>query len=434
MRFIILACVFVTPFICLFVANNMFFPYITGKNFTFRILVEVMLGSWAVLMFLDAKYRPKFSWVLAAATAFIVIITVADFHGANPYRSFWSNYERMEGLITHIHLFLFFLIAGSVITTAELWNWLWRTSLGASVIVDIYAFTQIAGIEASNGRLDGTFGNASYLSVYAMFHIFIAAFLFIRSESKSWSIRWIYPFIAFLNLIVLFYTQTRGTILGLLAGSALAFFMFAIFDKEHPKLKRYAYGGVIAIILLVGGFISLRHSALVQSVPTLQRLAAISLTDTTTSSRFMIWNMSWQGFKEKPLLGWGQDNFLYVFSKFYNPKMWNQEPWFDRSHDVFFDWLIAGGALGLLAYLSMFGALIYYLWFSKKKHFSIAERSIFTGMLVGYFIHNIFVFDNLTSYIVFFSLLAYFHSQHADEPRDEVRGTQTKGKKGGELE
>ena len=73
----------------------MFFPFITGKNFAFRILVEVMLGAWAMLLFIDASYRPKFSWILAAAGTFLAVIAIADFNGVNPYKSFWSNYERM---------------------------------------------------------------------------------------------------------------------------------------------------------------------------------------------------------------------------------------------------------------------------------------------------------------------------------------------------
>ncbi|HSE34991.1 MAG TPA: O-antigen ligase family protein, partial [Candidatus Paceibacterota bacterium] len=136
--------------------------------------------------------------------------------------------------------------------------------------------------------------------------------------------------------------------------------------------------------------------------------------DLTTSSRFMIWEMSWEGFKERPILGWGQENFLYVFSKYYDPKMWNQEPWFDRSHDVFFDWLIAGGALGLLSYLSMFGAAVWLMWRKLRDRLSVVERAILTGMLAGYFVHNIFVFDNLTSYLVFFALLGYLHALSVD--------------------
>ena len=436
LRFIILACIFVTPFICLIVADSMFFPFITGKNFIFRTLVEAMLGSWTLLMFLDKTYRPRFSWILAAAGAFIVAITISDFHGVNPYRSFWSNYERMEGLITHLHLFLYFIITGSVMLTEDLWNWFWRTSLGVSVIVVINGFSQLMGkseIHQSATRLDATFGNSAYLSMYTLFSIFLSTFLYFRSDKKS-GMRWIYPIIALLNLVILFYTQTRGTLLGLVGGGFLALVLIAIFGKEYPKFRKYAGYASIGLVVAVGLFISFRHSAFIQSSPTLQRLASISLSDSTTSSRFMIWNMSWQGFKERPFFGWGQENFLYVFSQFYNPKMYTQEPWFDRSHDVFFDWLVASGAVGLLTYLSMFAALIYSLWWKKKHHFTLIEKSVFTGMLVGYFIHNIFVFDNITSYIVFFGLLGYIHALSADAPKIDDEKKSTKKHKNEELE
>lgn len=430
MRFLVLACVFATPFICLYVANEMFFPFITGKNFIFRILVEVMFGAWAVLMFLDKEYRPKFSWILAAAGAFIVAITIADFQGVNPYKSFWSNYERMEGLITHLHLFLYFIISGSVILSENIWLWFWRTTLAASVFVTFNGFAQITGkeeIHQSATRLDATFGNSAYLAVYTLFIVFLSAFLYFRSDKKS-GFSFLYPVVGFLNLIILYYTQTRGTLLGLVGGTLLALGLIALFGKEFPKFRRYAGFALAGIIMLVGVFVAFRHSAFIQESPTLQRMASISLSDATTNSRFMIWEMSWQGFKERPIFGWGQENFLYVFSKYYNPKMWSQEPWFDRSHDVFFDWLVAGGAVGLLTYLSMFAALIYVLWWKKKHHFTVIERSIMTGLLAGYFIHNIFVFDNLTSYIVFFGLMGYIHSLSTEEPKGEEKKPEKKKK------
>jgi len=415
LRFIVIAGLFLTPFLGLIVADTMFFPFITGKNFTFRIIVEVILGAWAVLMFIDTAYRPKFSYILGAAAAFLGIIALADFLGVNPYRSFWSNYERMEGLVTQAHLFLYFIIAASVLASERLWTWFWRTSLAGSVIVGVYGLMQKMGkleIHQSDARIDATLGNATYLAIYAMFHVFIAMFLWFRErrEGRSSGFRWVYLSTALLNVVVMYFTQTRGAILGLVGGTFLAFLLVAIFDKEHPKFRRFAWGGVIAVFLLVGAFFALRDTAIVKGSYTLSRLSAISLTDLTTSSRFTIWNMSWEGFKERPILGWGQDNFPYVFSKNYDPVMWNQEPWFDRSHYVFFDWLIAGGLLGLLAYLALFGSSILTIWTVGRRHFSVIERSILTGMLAGYFFHNLFVFDNLTSYILFFGVLAYMHT------------------------
>jgi len=122
--------------------------------------------------------------------------------------------------------------------------------------------------------------------------------------------------------------------------------------------------------------------------------------------------MSIQGFKEKPLLGWGQDNFPYVFAKYHDPHMYGQEPWFDRSHNVFFDWLIAAGALGLLSHLALYGVAAYLTL--KTRGFSKGEKSLIYGVLIAQFVNNLFIFDNLASYILFFALLAYISVVYAE--------------------
>jgi tetratricopeptide (TPR) repeat protein len=165
------------------------------------------------------------------------------------------------------------------------------------------------------------------------------------------------------------------------------------------------------LVVLVIGFIAVKDSQFVQSSPTLGRLSNISINDDDAEARFQIWNMSWKAFKEHPILGWGPENFTAVFSKHYDPRMWAREPWFDRAHNAIFDWLIAGGILGLAAYL---GTFIAALWLLVKSHrlgkIQSLELSLFTGFLAAYFFQNIFVFDQLTSYILFFAVLAYIHS------------------------
>jgi hypothetical protein len=120
--------------------------------------------------------------------------------------------------------------------------------------------------------------------------------------------------------------------------------------------------------------------------------------------------MALKGFKEKPLLGWGQEGFNYVFNKYYDPGMYGQESWFDRAHNAPLDFLVASGLLGFLSYLSLFVLAIYLLWF-KRNDFDITERAILSGLLIGYLFQALFVFDNLVSYIMFFTTLAYIHSR-----------------------
>jgi tetratricopeptide (TPR) repeat protein len=104
--------------------------------------------------------------------------------------------------------------------------------------------------------------------------------------------------------------------------------------------------------------------------------------------------------------------------------MFDQEQWFDRSHNVFFDWLIAAGFLGLFAYLALFGAAVFSVIKNKASKFSTTEQSLILALLTAYFVNNIFVFDNLISYVCFFTLSAYiFTDKHTKEDVKEKGDT-----------
>ncbi len=411
LQYVLLGGIFIIPFIPLFVPSSMFFPFITGKNFAFRIIVELLVGVLAVLAYWDASYRPKWSWVLASFVVFVGVVALADVFGENPYKSIWSNYERMGGLVGLVHLFAYFWVIISVLKTEKIWMRLLNIILGVSVIMGIYGLLQLFGflkITQGSVRVDTTFGNAAYLAVYNLFNIFIAAFMLFKQKREIW-LRVVYGLVIILNIVILYLTETRGAILGLFAGVILSTILIALFERKNLVVKKTAIGILLGVLFLIGGFFAIKDTSFVKDSSTLNRFATISLNETTTKSRFMIWDMAWQGFKEHPVLGWGQGNFNFVFSKYYNPGMYGQEPWFDRAHDIIFDWLIVGGIFGLLAYLSLFGASMFLLWFSVDS-LSLISKSILTGLFAGYFFQNLFVFDNLISYTLFFTMLGYIHS------------------------
>jgi O-antigen ligase/tetratricopeptide (TPR) repeat protein len=421
LRWLGISALFAAVIIPLIVTASLFFPYITGKNIIFRVLAEIAFGSWAILAFRDRRYRLPFSWLTALYGVFLIVLAIADIHGVEPAKSFWSNFERMEGWVTHLHLFLYFIAAVGLFSGEKIWNAFFQTSLGVSIIVGIYGLQELA----TTSRINSTLGNADYLAVYMLFNIFFALMLIGRSQGKKF-IQSCYGVIILFDAIVLYYTATRGVILGLGFGLFLAAVFIALFGKTQPKLRKASSILIGVLVVIVVGFLGIRNTSFVRSNPVLGRFASISVNDGTTRSRLMIWSMAFQGFKEKPLIGWGQENFNYVFAQYYNPKMYDQEPWFDRTHNVFLDWLIDGGILGLLLYLSLFGTALYYIWRKEHHHFffmrwlhrseenpfSIVDKSLLTGLLGGYFFQNLFVFDNVVSYLLFFSILAYIVSAY----------------------
>ena len=417
LKYIIFAGLFLVPFVPLVVARSLFFPFITGKAFVFRFIVEIIFVSWLVLAIRDSEYRPKFSWILGAVIIFLFLIGVSDLFGANSFKSFWSNYERMEGFIALLHFGAFFMVLGSILKTQEIWNKLLATSVGASAIMAIYSFFQIIGkitINQGGVRVDGTFGNASYLGIYMVFHIFFAFLLLMRSRIV-WH-KWPLGIIGFSDLVVLYYTATRGAILGLLGGFFISFLYLAIIAERSDKIRKFALSALIGIIIFIGLFITLKNTDFVQKNLVLNRFSTFSLSEIRNQGRFYVWPMAWKGFLENPVLGWGQEGFNFVFNKHYNPKMYNQESWFDRTHDIVLDWLIAGGLLGLLSYISMFIALLFYIKKADNHFLPKEDKAVILGLISAYTFHNLFVFDQIGSYILFFTLLAYVHA-HTSETR-----------------
>lgn len=418
LRVAVLTGIFAIPFIVLIVTQSLFFPFITGKNFTFRVIVEIITVLWLALALVNPEYRPRRSWVLASIAFFVLMIGVSDIFGANPFKSFWSNYERMEGWVTLAHLLAFFVVATSSLNTEVLWRRFWHTSIGISILVGLYGIFQITGwIQINQGgvRLDATFGNAIYLGIYMLFHLFLTALMWEkvwRSSEHRWTFSFAYGSVMALQLFILFFTASRGAILGLLGGAFISALLLVVLASQSKNAWRASVGVVVGIIVLLGGFFLVRNAGWMQSIEPLRRLASISLSENTIASRFLNISMATKGIKENPILGWGQENYNLVFNKYYDPRMYAQEQWFDRTHNIVFDWLIAGGIVGFAAYVLIYLAALWALWGSGA--FLVSERSIFTGLLAAYAFSIFFVFDNITSYIMFFMVLAYIAVRSGD--------------------
>lgn len=473
------------PVIPLIITNSLFFPFITGKNFAFRIIVEIIFAAWLILALRDAKYMPKRSFILWALLAFLGILTLADIFGVDPQRSIWSNFERMEGLITHVHLFLYFVVASTMLLGRKLWDRFFHANIAVSLFVTLYSMLQLAGelvINQGGVRVDGTLGNATYLAVYLLFSIFFLIYFivanrdtlkdllityaagfggfilfylnhikgddvsagkvgiilsvlsllgiigivyFLSKRQKSihssiWRIV-LYGALLIAEMYVLFFTATRGVILGLAAGVSIIAIALLLFEKQNKFLRRSSAVFLILVVVTAALFIGFKDEKIVRKNPVLSRFSSLFDSDIKTffsegegKSRYLNGKTSLEAFKERPILGWGQNNFNYAFYKYYQPGMFGQEPWFDRAHVVVFDWLVAAGILGLLGYLAILVSAFYYL-LRRGTHavIELPERIIFSALLIGYFIQNLTVFDNIVSYMLFFTLLAFIHSNYS---------------------
>jgi O-antigen ligase len=360
------------------VMDSIFFPFIGGKDWFFRFAVELSLVA-ALLWWAfearegDAEDRIKKLFkkpLVRAVTVFVAAFLLACLFAYDMHAAFWSNYERGEGGFQMIHYYLFFLLLVFLFRESKDWRRIFGFSLCAAGFMIGYGLlanfgtTSFIGPYAGgtvptgwlhkliDGRFEGSLGNPAYVAPYLMFSMFFAAYLWIiawREKRAAKITAWCYGALIAVFLFFFFLSQTRGAFLGIMLGT-LVFLLYLLF-MGTPRERKWS-GAALAICLVLGGVgFAVRNTAFVKNLPE-GRLLQLSLSDSTAQTRLWVWGEAWQGFLERPVFGWGPENFTTVYDKHFNPNFFvpgqNTETWFDRAHSVFFDYLSETGIVGVI--------------------------------------------------------------------------------------
>lgn len=410
----LVASLFITPLI---IRGGYIFPFIVPKILFLRSIIVLMLGVYALLLIADFKrFRPRFSILTISVLLFWLSFAISTFTGVDWYRSFWDNHERMLGLFTITHYTILYLIAAATLSTDKHWTLVFRSALllgSAVMLVGVWQRLVNPTILLNQGstRVSATLGNAIYYSSYGLFILFLGVIQFIRERSsKVW--KWIAVVCAGLGFIGIFLGGTRGTILGLLAGTVVVLACYLFFVKEKTKytnpIRYAAFVGTVLVLLAI----IFRHTTFVNSLPAVGRLVNTSfITELSSGTRGMAWKIAVEAWKDKPVFGWGPNNYYYAFNEYYNPAFlefgWG-ETWFDNAHSVIFNTLTVQGVVGIVTYLTMYAISITMLGIGIRR--GVVSRSVgflSIGFLVAHLVGLATVFENPTSYLYFFIFLGF---------------------------
>lgn len=433
---------YLVPFSLVIVYSGTLFPFIVGKYVFFRTIIDLALVffalHWAVNSKKEiAKSKDANFWknpLVIAVVAFAFIFVLSGFFGINPQGSFWSNFERGEGGLQIIHLAAYFILLGLVFADKDSWHKMFIVSVWSGVLVIAYGVMASLGIGNFIGpagfcqRFSGSLGNPAYTGTFLLFMIFFAAYLL----SEDWKNikKWLWITLLVLFVVFLLLTQTRGALLGLAA--AIIFGLVYVFFSI-PKGKSKNYILILIILLIIGGSAAIKYRNHIDLMPFCgatggNRIIDISFASETYKTRLLLWGQSFQAFKERPLLGWGPENFTTAFEKYYDTRHYDSatryapgnkysQVWYDRAHNIFFDYLIFSGILGLVSFLSIFG--VYYRQFFKfqknieidkfkiTNHQSLVANSLLFALPIAYLVQGLVLFDVLSIYINLFLFLAF---------------------------
>lgn len=338
----------------------------------------------------------------------------------SPRASLWGSYQRLQGTYTTLSYIVVFAIMLQTLRTRAQIDRLVTTAILTSVPVSFYAILQHYGLDPLpwignvQARVASNMGNSIFVAAYLImvapltwaraFDAF-AALLLEEEGSTADVVRGaIYVFVAFLQLITIFWTGSRGPQIGLFAGG-LAFLLVLGFVRRWRWLVwcsvSLAVTGVVLLALLnvPGGPLEpLKTNRYVG------RLGQIFETDSGTGKvRVLIWEGAIdlilphapleypEGPPDalnlaRPLIGYGPESMWVAYNRFYPPDLAhverrNASP--DRSHNETFDALVITGLVGFVVYMLIFASVFYYgfKWLGLIRN--ARQRNLFVGLWIA---------------------------------------------------
>lgn len=416
-------CLALTPLI---ITPMTIFPFSLGRGLIIQALVEIIFILYLILAIFNKNYRPKINILTIVLSLFLAALFISSVLGVDFRRSFWSVPERFTGWFYLLHGWAIFLAASAIFRTDRDW----KNFLGFNVAVSLPMFGiallslfgfKFWGVDLG-ARISGTLGNPLFLAAYFILIWALAAYLFFIEKNRPLKIIWLSA--SAMAVFAVFLTQSRGASLGLLAGIASGAVYYGACN--HRKKAKIITASIILLLAFAAAtpFV-FKNFEFVKKTGILGRFSGLSITGGTANTRLMGWRVALRAIKERPLLGWGVENFNAAFNKYYNPQFLKYsyyETWFDKPHNNVLEIAVDGGAAGAALYLSVFGACFYLIREKQKSgRLTLAASAALLGGLAAYFVQNLFVFDTPVSYLLFFILLAFIGRKDGGAAEEDIK-------------
>lgn len=396
--------------------QSIFIGVIFSKTMLFYSLTTILVIIYSILIYFDRQFIPQFSKIGWLFLTLILIFILSTILSTQPYTSLWGSFNRMDGLLTWLYYFAFFVIVSGIARNKNNWQTIIKIAIPGIIIISIYALYKLWFIDDTSiiYRAASSLGNPVFLGGYLAISLPLAL-AYILSKKRS-----VFKIIFFLALILgitaLFFTLSRGSwIAAFLA-------MLLVFCLHFYKYKRQIFNlKVIKVISVVSLFLVIIIASLCISLlnsPTSESWKNNIISITSIERRLHTWSIGLQAFKEKPIIGWGLENFKIAFNKYYKPASGSKHMSFrethaDRAHNEYIDMAVTGGITALIIYLLI---IFLSLAINLKQIFksSIKDRSNqlwitigFTGSILAYAIYAVTAFHLVVNILWLLLALAW---------------------------
>jgi O-antigen ligase len=326
---------------------------------------------WAGLRLVGSDRAGRlFLFLLAAQLLSLLLSTVFS---TEPALSFGGSNWRRFGLVPQAGVTLFVLVFASFLSAgrARLRPMLRLFAL-AGLAAALYGILQYCGIDPLQPsgsyhigegewtivRTPGTLGHAGYFATFLLTAVFWALALAQIESSRPWKA--LACAAAALASFAVVLSGTRGAILGLLAGAAIALLW------RRPAINRRVLAGALLAACALGAF---------YVSPLGERLRARTrwyVEDPTGGGRLLLWRDSLRMFAAGPWWsGAGLETYSASFPPYLSRQLASAYPnrYYESPHNIFVDALTSQGLPGLLLLLAWTALAALAAWRLRKSRF-----------------------------------------------------------------
>jgi O-antigen ligase/tetratricopeptide (TPR) repeat protein len=322
----------------------------------------------------------------------ICCLCVTQYWAFDRTMSLNSTFNRMEGVWYHLSLILLFFIGSAVSLSNKNWSLIFYCWTGVAIFITLGGFIADKGY-IQHYRLSSTLGNPSSLAHYLLCSI---ALLILAIDSVLDLKRYYYVFIpSFIVLLAgIGLTFTRTTYIELI----LSLIIYGLLRGRTLYAFRLTKGrwvvAVAGCLLAISVFAIVNYRRFIQLVSNVD----------TIRDRVRLWKIAYAGINERPVTGWGMDNFIYVFDKYQPAHTSTVSLVYDRSHNVFLDWFIHGGVLAGCGYIVLWIMLLLGI---RRTTLTSHKKAV----LVAWWFSSVFFLflniDNLTNWLFLIIISLY---------------------------
>lgn len=375
----------------------------------------------------------RFPFLLPVALLVVAYI-ISTLLSVAPRVSWWGSYQRLQGTYTFLSYIIIAVLTAAHLRRPQQLRRLQHTVILTSLPIAIYGVIQHYRIDPLPWggdvvtRVSGNAGNPIFLAAYLIMAVFLtleriySSFAYLLSvdlengsqegafdtghDLPSALAGGSYLFVLIVQLLAIFWTQSRGPWLGLAAGLYL-FVLLLVTGLRPAGYRAWTAGwvgmGIAGVVLLVLMNTTSLFSFL-EPVPYVGRLTTMLQSESGTGRvRVLIWEGVSQMVAPhkplvypdgepdainpiRPLVGYGPEAMWVAYNAFYPPELGqiearNASP--DRSHNETWDSLATTGILGFLAYVMLFFAIFY--WTLRWLGLITNRRDVylFSGLWLG---------------------------------------------------